>query len=236
LGYMAVMSTALHAPSRAAARRDRRAAREQAIIDAARLLFDERGLRDPRVEDIARAAGLNKALIYRAFASKDEIFALAVKSYLDELRALTDALPATDAPEHLRQLLTVFADFCIAYPAFLDCGLALLRRPSPELRDILSEAVWFRISRAVARCVGSVQRALEAAVGDGVVLADDPGFLAGRLLTQMMGSLHLARSGVALGEPTPGVIRALALDPEQVRDACVRDALAVVHFSPKASS
>ncbi len=135
------MPTAIHESSRAAARRDRRAAREQAIIAAARLLFDERGLRDPRVEDIARAAGLNKALIYRAFASKDEIFALAVKSYLDELRALTDALaPAADASEHVRQLLTAFADFCITYPAFLDCGLALLRRPAAELRDTLSDA------------------------------------------------------------------------------------------------
>src|SRR5664279_113859 len=107
------MSTAIHGSSRATARQDRRAAREQAIIAAARLLFDERGLRDPRVEDIARAAGLNKALIYRAFASKDEIFALAVKSYLDELRTLTDALtPAADpprapvsAPDRVRGLL-----------------------------------------------------------------------------------------------------------------------------------
>jgi AcrR family transcriptional regulator len=229
------MSTVIQGFSRATARRDRRAAREQAIIAAARLLLDERGLRDPRVEDIARAAGLNKALIYRAFTSKDEIFALAVKSYLDELRTLTDALPpAADAPEHLHQLLTVFADFCIAYPAFLDCGLALLRRPADELRDILSEAAWFRITRAVGRCVGSVQRALEAGVGHGVVVADDPGFVAGRLLTQMMGSMHLARSGVALAEPTPGALHAIALDPEQVRDACVRDALAVVHLSPGA--
>jgi len=229
------MSTAIHGSSRATARQDRRAAREQAIIAAARLLFDERGLRDPRVEDIARAAGLNKALIYRAFASKDEIFALAVKSYLDELRTLTDALtPAADAAEHLYQLLTVFADFCIAYPAFLDCGLALLRRPAAELRDTLSDAAWFRISRAVGRCVGSVQRALEAGVGHGVVVADDPGFVAGRLLTQMMGSMHLARSGVALTEPTPGALHAIVLDPEQVRDACVRDALAVVHLSPGA--
>ena len=73
-------------------RKTRRASREQAIIAATRPLFDERGMRDARVEDIARAAGLNKALIYRAFSSKDEIFALAATSYLDELRARTDAL------------------------------------------------------------------------------------------------------------------------------------------------
>ncbi len=57
---------------------------------------------------------------------------------------------------------------------------------------------------------------------------DDAGFLAGRLLTQMMGSLHLSRSGVSLREPVPGAVTAVVLEPEQVRDASVRDALAVV--------
>jgi AcrR family transcriptional regulator len=194
------------------------------------MLFDEHGLQDARVDDIARAAGLNKALIYRAFSSKDEIFALTATSYLDELRALTDeAESVSDGAERLREILTVFAEFCVTYPAFLDCGLSLLRRPAVELREILSDAAWFRVSRAVGRCVGVVQRALETAVAQQTIEAvDDPGFLAGRLLTQMMGSLHLSRSGVSLREPIPGAVTALALEPEQVRDACVRDALAVV--------
>lgn len=231
------MSTAVHGSARATSRRDRRAARELAIVAATRALFDERGLRDARVEDIARAAGLSKALIYRAFASKDEIFVLAAKSYLDELRALTQALPPAAEPcERLRQLLTVFADFCIAYPAFLDSGLALLRRPAGELRDTLSDPAWFRISRAVGRCVGPVQSALQDGVQNGILVLDDPLFVASQLLTQMMGSMHLARSGVALGEATPGELTAISLNPEQVRDACVRDALAVVHLSPEVSS
>jgi hypothetical protein len=69
-----------------------------------------------------------------------------------------------------------------------------------------------------------VQRALEAS---GQPAAEDHGFTAGRLLTQMMGSLHLARLGVSLQEAIPGAVTAVVLDPEAVRDACVRDALAV---------
>ena len=86
------MSLTPHRSSRASERRSRRSSREQAIVSATRTLFDDRGLRDARVEDIARAAGLNKALIYRAFSSKDEIFILTATSYLDELRAQTDAV------------------------------------------------------------------------------------------------------------------------------------------------
>src|SRR6201995_1234373 len=191
-------ATAPPPPSRAAARRRRRASREVEIVAATRMLFDERGLQDARVDDIARAAGLNKALIYRAFSSKDEIFALTATSYLDELRARTDAIETLpDAAAQLRQLLTVFADFCVTYPAFLDCGLSLLRRPAHELRETLSDAAWFRVSRAVGRCVGVVQRALEAGIAQEAVEVQDPGFTAGRLLTQMMGSLHLSRTGAA---------------------------------------
>src|SRR3984885_7360412 len=208
-------ATAPTGASRAVARRRRRASRERAIVAATRMLFDERGLQDARVDDIARAAGLNKALIYRAFSSKDEILALT---------AGAGSVP--DGSQRLREILTVFADFCVTYPAFLDCGLSLLRRPAFELREILSDATWFRVSRAVGRCVGVVQRALELAVAQKAIEVDDPGFLAGRLLTQMMGTLHLARSGVSLREPVPGAVTAVALEPEQVRDACVRDALA----------
>jgi AcrR family transcriptional regulator len=222
-------SATAHGSSGAEARRARRASREQTIVAATRTLFDHRGIQDARVEDIARAAGLNKALIYRAFSSKDEIFALTATSYLDELRARTDALEVLpDAAAQLQQVLSVFADFCVLYPAFLDCGLSLLRRPALELRETLSDAVWFRVSRAVGRCVGAVQRVLEAGVEQGVVEVDDPGFTAGRLLTQMMGSMHLSRTGVSLREATPGAVTSVVINAEQVRDSCIRDALAVV--------
>src|ERR1700761_6778858 len=141
--------------SRAAARRRRRAAREDAIVAATRTLFDERGLQDARVDDIARAAGLNKALIYRAFSSKEEIFALTVTSYLDELRTLTAAAEAIEEDvARLRAVLTVFAEFCVTYPAFLDCGLSLLRRPADELREELSDGAGDRVPPPGGPCGG----------------------------------------------------------------------------------
>jgi AcrR family transcriptional regulator len=207
------------------------------IVAATRALFDERGRQDARVAEIARAAGLNKALIYRSFSTKEEIFALTAADYLDELRERTIDVETTPDPvARLHGTLAAFADFCLMYPAFLDCGLSLLSRPAPELRDALSDAAWFRVSRAAGRCVGGVQRALQAGGEQNAIRVDDPGFTAGRLLTQLMGSLHLARLGVSLQEAVPGAITAVVLDPEQVRDACVRDALAVAGISETVAS
>ena len=41
----------------------RRRQREQEILSATRRLFDERGVRDAQIEDIARAVGVNRAII-----------------------------------------------------------------------------------------------------------------------------------------------------------------------------
>ena len=66
---------------------DRRAARRQEILAATRRLFDERGVRDAQIEDIAQAVGINRAIIYRHFSGKEELFAMALVGYLDELDA-----------------------------------------------------------------------------------------------------------------------------------------------------
>src|SRR3954447_11729318 len=68
-----------------AARANARREREREIVEATRALFDERGVQDAPMEEIARAVGINKALIYRHFASQEELFVLTVTHYLGEL-------------------------------------------------------------------------------------------------------------------------------------------------------
>src|SRR3954454_16996441 len=112
---------------RAAARR----AREGKIVDATRALFDERGMQDARIDRIARRVGINKALIYRHFSSKEELFVLTVTRYLAEIEALLhDVDDRSDDPQDkLRLGFEAFADYAIEHPAFLDCALSLLRQP-----------------------------------------------------------------------------------------------------------
>jgi AcrR family transcriptional regulator len=217
---------------RAPTRRERRRARERAIVATTRALIDERGRRDVAVDEIARAARVNKALIYRSFDSKEEIFVLTVVDYLAELEARGAGLPGTADPvAALRQVCERYVGFCLDYPAFLDCGLALMQRPAGELRELVSGAVLFRLGRAMATILGPLERILEAGAERGVFAIEDPDFTANRLYAQVLGSMHLARVGVGVRESTPGVAETFDLDPERVREACVQDALALARIT-----
>ena len=50
------------------------------------------GAQDARIDRIARRVGINKALVYRHFVSKEELFALTTALYLDEINALLEAV------------------------------------------------------------------------------------------------------------------------------------------------
>jgi len=221
--------------SRQASRSERRRARERTIVKATRSLFDERGRRDAPVDEIAHAAGVNKAVIYRSFDSKDEIFVLAVTDYLSELQALAlDLSESADPTAALRLACECYVDFCLDYPAFLDCALSLMQRPAAELRGQVSGSTWHRLGRSMAACLGPLERILAAGAEQGLFAIDNPSFTANRIYTQVLGSLHLARVGVGIREAAPGVAETFEITAERMRDACVQDALALAHITPQA--
>jgi AcrR family transcriptional regulator len=201
-----------------------RRARERQIVDAARALFDEHGgTQDARIDGIARRVGINKAIIYRYFSSKEELFALTTTRYLAEIRALLDAVDEQPggARERLLRGFEAFADYGIEHPAFLDCALSLLRRPAEDLRAQVSEAAWLHIGRATGSCISWLADVLHDL---GVT---DPDLRANQLYLQAIGVLHLARSGLGLREIAPGLAEAFPVTAEEVRAACVQLALAV---------
>lgn len=203
--------------------------REREIVDATRALFDERGVQDAPVEEIARAAGINKALIYRHFASKEELFVLTATRYLDELSAELQRVDAGRPPhDRLADCARRFADYCFAHPAFLDCCISLMRRPSGELVEMVSEGVLLRLGVGMAACMDVLADVLRAGVQRGAFRVDDPDLTANLLWTKAVGVLHLARLGVGVGRGDAGMPRFFSVSREQVRDACVADALATV--------
>lgn len=223
------MPTAPETDGRRTAAAVRRRAREKEIIAATRTLFDARGVRDAQIEDIARAVGINRAIVYRHFTGKEELFALTLVSYLDELRdALEAAVAAVDDPTaELTALVGAFVEYGVAHPAFLDCAQTLMRRTGPDLLDEISESALFRLGRGISSCLAVLTQVLEDGVAAGEFTVADPVLLANTLYASGLGALQLARVGILVKEAAPGIPTVGSISPDQVRDYLVAAALAL---------
>lgn len=223
------MTTAPETDGRRTAAAARRRAREKEIIAATRALFDERGVRDAQIEDIARAVGINRAIVYRHFTGKEEVFALTLVSYLDELReALADAVAGASTPAaQLEGLVTAFVEYGVAHPAFVDCAQTIMRRPGPDLLDEMSESALFRLGRGISGCLALLTQVLEDGVEQGFFTVEDPVLLANTLYASGLGALQLARVGILVKEAAPGIPTVGTISPEQVRDYLVASSLAL---------
>ena len=212
----------------------RRRLREAEIITATRRLFDERGVRDAQIEDIARAVGINRAIIYRHFTGKEELFSLTLVQYLDELRvALEDAATTTDEPRaQLVRLTEAFVDYGLAHPAFVDCAQSIMRRQGGDLLEEVSESAMYRLGQAISGCLSVLTRTIEAGATSGDFHVDDPALLANMLYASGLGTLQLGRVAMLVSEEAPGVPRISRVTAEQVRDHMVATALAVAAGAP----
>lgn len=199
---------------------------------ATRALFDERGVQDAPIEEIAKAVGIARGLIYRHFSSKEELYVLTVTDYLAELDGVLEAAARPqDGPEDLlARWVHAYASFCLRYPAFLDCALSLMRRPAQELHAIVSDSVWLRLGQGMTRCVDRVAHILREGGRTGAFDVADPDLTANVLWTQTLGVMHLARIGVGVRQ-TSGVPELFTVAPEQIVDTCVRTALASARAS-----
>lgn len=200
------MSSALLAIGRRRTTAERRRDRERDIIRATRELFDERGTIDAQIDDIAKRVGINKALIYRHFAGKEELFALTLVDYLGEL---DERLQLVDGPRRapmnrLRSLSEVFVDFCLEYPAFADCAMSLLRRTGEQLFGEITEPVMLKLGAAMASALDRISAILKAGQRAGVFDEVDTDYLANHLYTQTLGAMHMARMGLIVSRQESG--------------------------------
>lgn len=209
----------------------RRRARQAEIIAATRQIFDSKGVRDVQIEEIASAVGINRAIVYRHFTGKEELFALTLVGYLDELR---DAMAAAGAgagspADQLAAVVGAFVDYGVAHPAFVDCAQALMVRPGDELLDEIAEGPLFRLGRGITSCLTLLSDTLASGAESGAFhLVDDPALLANALYASGLGALQLARLGILVSESAPGMPTVGQISSDQVRSFLVRSALSLV--------
>ncbi len=227
--------------TRASAAAVRRRARENEILAATRALFDESGVRDAQIEDIAKAVGVNRAIIYRHFAGKEELFALTLVGYLDELAVRLGAAAARPGPrsrarakpvepraiDALTAVVGEFVDFGLEHPAFVDCAQTLMRRTGPELLDEISESAMFRLGRAIAACLKQLTEVIDAGIEAGEFHQVDSDVLANHMYATGLGALQLARVGMLVKEAAPGIPSVAPVSGEQVKSFLVSTARAL---------
>jgi AcrR family transcriptional regulator len=214
-----------------------REVRKRELVAATRALFDERGVQEAPIEEIARAVGIARGLVYRQFSSKEELFVATIIDYLGELAELLEGAvreAGDDRVSQLELLTEAFAGYCRRYPAFLDCSLSLMRGPAGELQEKTSEPVWQKLGASMARCLGCLAQVLREGRDAGAFDVSEPDFTANALWTQGLGIMHLARIGVGVRREPAGGPALFRVRSEDVASACVESALAVVGCTRRA--
>jgi AcrR family transcriptional regulator len=104
----------------AAHRRDARASRDT-ILAAATSVFAEKGLGGARVDEIAERAGVNKALLYHYFASKEALFGAVLESTYEAIRGAEAQLELETLPprEALARLVDFTWTYYLEHPEFI---------------------------------------------------------------------------------------------------------------------
>lgn len=91
------------------------------ILQAARVEFARHGLGGARVDQIAKAAGINKRMLYHYFGNKDDLFSAVLEANYahkrDSERAL--ALEQDSPPDAIRKLVALTWNYYLDHPEFL---------------------------------------------------------------------------------------------------------------------
>jgi TetR/AcrR family transcriptional regulator len=92
---------------------------EQRILDAAQEIFFREGYAGGKMQDIADAAGINKALLHYYFKSKEKLFEVIFKEAISRFIPKLHQVFETEAPffEKLESFISIYMNFLISNPA-----------------------------------------------------------------------------------------------------------------------
>ncbi|MEG3619296.1 TetR/AcrR family transcriptional regulator [Magnetovibrio sp. PR-2] len=137
------------------------------ILDIATLAFGEKGYDGARVDEIAKAAGVNKATLYYRIGDKDALWAEVLnRIFTAKVRQLEDMLETVKAPE---ERLRTFARIVMKEKTPEQFGAIMLREIADGGRN-LPDAVL----PLMGRIVGTLEQIVAQGVEDGVFKPTNP--------------------------------------------------------------
>ena len=169
----------------------------QRILDAAAEVFAERGFGGAGVDEIARRAGVNKAMLYYYVGDKAALFGEVVRANVERIKqAVTAALAETEDPrERLRAIPRAFAGAVRRRPFLPQLMLREIAAGGPNLP---AEAV-----EQIAEIMGMTRAVLSEGVATGVFRRVDP------FVTHLMliGSLMFMANALRMRQRFSGVLQ-----------------------------
>jgi TetR/AcrR family transcriptional regulator len=129
-----------HKPESRDPRHHNSAATREAILEAAERIFGDEGLEGARTEAIAAAAGVNKALLYYYFGSKDGLYRAVLEGYLADFNR--HALEVLSSEGSARSLLLRYINLHFDF-------IGAHRHHGPLFQRMLmaDEKTWVRVAR-----------------------------------------------------------------------------------------
>src|ERR1035437_6875823 len=111
------------------------------IVRAAEEIFADQGLAGARMDEIARAAKVNKALLYYYFRSKQALHRFVLEALLSQLRAGVEERGVAVLPPGKRVTAVIdnFFDFVVRHPNYPRLVQREMMSRGPNLDWIVSE-------------------------------------------------------------------------------------------------
>ncbi|WP_448205572.1 TetR/AcrR family transcriptional regulator [Azospirillum sp. sgz302134] len=160
--------------------------RRETILAAAAALFAERAYADVQVDEVAKAAGVGKATLYRYFPSKEDLYLESLGRALDELDDRLDApAPAEAAPRDR---------LCAMVSALIDTlgeQLPTLKLLGGDHSD-LAEQGRRLLRRRTARIAAALRAVLEAGAAAGQFRAVDTELTPILIIGMVRGAIMMA--------------------------------------------
>jgi TetR/AcrR family transcriptional regulator len=169
----------------------------QRILDAAAEVFAERGFGGAGVDQIARRAGVNKAMLYYHVGDKAALFAAVVKTNIAVVgRAVAQAVGASTEPrERLRAIPRAFARVALERPFLPQLMLREIAAGGPNIPE---EAL-----RQIAEIMGVTKAVLEDGLAHGVFRRTDPFVIHLLLIGSLMFMANALRMRQRFGQLLP---------------------------------
>jgi len=165
--------------------------RDERILKIAIDLFAENGFSATTLESIARHARVALRTIYQQFGGKEEIFAAAIRRYVDHIQELDLELDRSgSASEVLRDAASKLVQFCTSEEAVVRQRLMIAE--STRFPDLMTSL----LQEGHGKTLAVVERVLTDAIQRRLIVAEDVAVAARMFLEITVGwSLMFAAAG-----------------------------------------